>query len=233
MRLGLSSAAAPDLDLGALAEVARRRGLYALELRAGDAHGVALDDSAHWGDALAALGSAGVACAAYRAADGAPAAALAALSQALGACVVLAGERAIERAAGVRTQGGRAAVLVRGADAVGEAETVIAAGADVAWEADPYAAHVGDQARALLPMGERLVHVTLVGGGPEVAMQQGQGVGELMGRIALAGWDGAVAVAPSSPRYRVAWQQWLGRRGGTGCGSKGSDASLVRQLNTV
>lgn len=231
MRLGLSSAAAPDAGLDALLEIARRRGLYALELRAGDEHGVTPQQPAGW--AAAAARDAGVQLAAYRAGEDETADELAELSVTLGTRVLLAGREAAARARAVNAAGGRAAVLVTGPHAVEDAEVAAAAGLAVAWEVQPLVAHAGDTARALLRLNERLVHITLVGGGPEVAMQDGRGVGELMGRIALAGWDGALAVAPSSPRFRIAWQQWLGRRGGTGCGSKQSEPALVRQLDTV
>ena len=49
----------------------------------------------------------------------------------------------------------------------------------------------------------------------------------MMRELALAGYGGSLALAPSDQRYRVVWNAWLGRRGGWGCGSKaGAHASL-------
>ena len=42
-------------------------------------------------------------------------------------------------------------------------------------------------------------------------MHEGRGVGELMARLALSGFGGMVILAPSSPRFHVAWATWLGR----------------------
>jgi len=96
------------------------------------------------------------------------------------------------------------------------------AGLALAWEADPHLGPVGDMAAPLLErFGDDLGHIRLVGGGPEVAMQDGAGIGDLMRRLALGAYAGTVILAPSTPRYGVAWQHWLGRRGGTGCGSAG------------
>ena len=36
-------------------------------------------------------------------------------------------------------------------------------------------------------------------------------------------------LAPSSTRYRVAWETWLGRRGGWGCGSSGERSLTALQ----
>jgi hypothetical protein len=59
--------------------------------------------------------------------------------------------------------------------------------------------------------------------------QEGQGIGALMARLTLAGYQGTLALAPSTSRYLYAWGAWLGRgTGGWGCGSKTADDSLVR-----
>jgi hypothetical protein len=101
-------------------------------------------------------------------------------------------------------------------------------GLPMAWDADVTAGGVGTAAARLLArLGGRLRHIRLLGGGPEAAAQEGKGVGELMGRLAIAGYSGSVILSPSSTRYRLAWQNWLGRRGGWGCGSRQEAASLV------
>lgn len=203
MRLGLSSAAAPDAPLADLLEACARRGIAALELREGDAHGVRPGDPAGAAAAAAEAGAAGVAISGYRL-DPSPQtahaeAALAELAAALGAPLIV-GEA-------VRLDG-----------AVG-----------VAWDADPLAGDVAAQGAALLErVGGRLHTIRLVGGGPETALNEGRGIGALMTQLALAGWAGTLVLAPSGRGYRVAWEQWLGRRGGTGCGSKVADPSLVQ-----
>ncbi|MGH7507233.1 MAG: hypothetical protein ACRELX_16375, partial [Longimicrobiales bacterium] len=107
-----------------------------------------------------------------------------------------------------------------------DAAFCIAAGADLAWDADPAGAPMSAKVRMILrEFGPRLRHIRLIGGGPEAAIQEGQGVGELMASLALEGFDGAVVLAPSSDNYRVAWRTWLGHGRGWGCGSKRSDRS--------
>ncbi len=101
-------------------------------------------------------------------------------------------------------------------------------GVAVAWEADPTRGELAERGSALLArLGGRLRHIVLRGGGPEATEQEGRGVGSLMARLAVAGYGGTVALAPSSDRYRVIWDAWLGRRGGWGCGSRLEDRSLV------
>ncbi|MCL4290952.1 MAG: hypothetical protein KJ051_11855 [Thermoleophilia bacterium] len=232
MRLGLSSAAAPDASLEDLLEACGRRGLAALELRDGDAHGLEPRDTARAQDAARSAAAAGVALAGYRTAGDASDAALAGLSVALGAPVLLdepagvAGR--VERAAEITRLGGSAAVVVGGQTAAEDGALVAALGIEVAWDADPAAGPVGEQVGALLArVDQRLALIRLAGGGPEALGQAGQGIGELMGRLALSGYDGAVVLAPTSSRYRVAWQTWLGRGGGWGCGSKAAALPLV------
>ncbi|MGH7506725.1 MAG: hypothetical protein ACRELX_13785, partial [Longimicrobiales bacterium] len=67
-RLGLSSAAAPDASLDELISACARRGLAALELREGDAHGIETDDGASSSSAAAAerAAAAGVTIVGYR-----------------------------------------------------------------------------------------------------------------------------------------------------------------------
>lgn len=227
MRLGLSSTAAPSWSADALFAACRARGLAALELVEGDAHG--LDRNARPAELsrLVALARAyGVELCAFRATrpedDG-----LAALSTGTGLLVILHGEDAIGTASELRIQGARVAVAVRGRDP-DAVRRVVALGFDIAWDADASQGEVGAPAREILEAaGERLVHVRLLGGGPEAVMHEGKGIGELMGRMTLARYGGPVVLAPSSTRYRVVWQSWLDRRSGWGCGSKESADDLV------
>lgn len=232
MRLGLCSGADADASLSALLEAGERRGLAALELRQGDGHGVTPDDP--HGAALRAVQAAerGVPVTGFRLVRAGPeTAALARLSHALEAPILVDGPgdvAARAALAGALIEGGaRVALVVRGPDAVAHARAADSA-LELAWDADPSAGALGPQVAALLDaLGSRLRHVRLHGGGPEAALQEGRGVGETMGRLALAGYDGTLVLTPSSPRYRVVWQAWLGRRGGWGCGSKTADPDLV------
>lgn len=237
MQLGVSSRAAPDLALDALLEGCRRRGLAALELAAGDAHGVAPGMA---DEAIAAVrrraAEVGVRIAGYRA-DGWPAAeadALARLAAALGAPLIVPIPQDVS-AAGLEplarhcAERGADLLLAHASDpaaATAAAQLAAALPGDVglACELDPGR---DGSAGALRAAGGRLRYLRLRGGGPEAARQEGQGVGALMARLALARYAGPLVLLPSTAQYRVAWGAWLGRRGGWGCGSKVADAALV------
>lgn len=243
MRLGLCSGAAPDASLDELLEAAGRRGLTALELREGDAHGIGGATSRTATAAAERAAAAGVGITGYRATRQAmipeadPAGLpdprrLARLGEQLGAAILVDGEDVVEgRLELVRrivAEGVSAALVVRGQGAPVEARRAADEGLDVAWEADPGACDPGAiVAELLVAAGPRLRHVRLHGGGPESAMHEGRGIGEMTGRLALAGYDGTVILTPTSARYRIAWQTWLGRRGGWGCGGKTADPELV------
>lgn len=238
MRVGLSSAAAPAASLAELLRACVLRGLPALELREGDAHGVhpGIGVAAAAG-AREAAAAAGVSITGYRCfgctADPRN---LAAFSGALGAPLILAlpGPTAARVAVAVRLAAAGADVLIATRSGItdGEAASAISQGLGLAWDADPDLEQLGTRAAALLAVaGPALRSVLMIGGGPETAMHEGRGVGELMARLALARYDGTFVLAPSTPRYRVAWDSWLGRRGGWGCGSLASDPSLVQLDN--
>jgi hypothetical protein len=105
------------------------------------------------------------------------------------------------------------------ADPASWIESVIASGVPVGWHIDSTVERVAEALPRLLENPGLLSYIRLEGGGPESAMQEGRGIGDLMRRLALAGYSGPLILTPSSPRYRVAWSTWLGRRGGWGCGS--------------
>src|SRR5690606_6031469 len=123
--------------------------------------------------------------------------------------------------------GGRALVLASGQPGDWHA-AVHAAGLDYGWEIDSACGDVSAHADLVLKRQEpALRYIRFIGGGPETSMQEGRGIGTLMGRLALAGYDGPLVLAPSATRYRVAWETSLGRRGGWGCGSKAAAPDLV------
>lgn len=234
MRSGLSSEAAPDASLAGLLDSAQRHGLSALELRAGDGHGLSGAAAAAVVEAaLQAAASAGVSITSYRDTGVDSVSDLVSLAGRLGCPILVELESgdasaALDRALHLKSAGVRSAITLRGESSLPEAEVARANGLDVAWVADPSQEHVGTAAAKLLAShADHLVSVRLLGGGPESVMHEGRGVGELMGRLALAGFGGAVVLAPSSRKFHVIWTTWLGRRGGFGCGSKASDDSLV------
>lgn len=228
MRLGLSSAAATDADIDALLASCARRGLAVLELRDEDAHGVSDVESARAAAVLAS--DFGVAIAAIRAAASADVDQVAALAAQLEAAVLVAAGSLEDRVSDTRrllARGVQALVEVSG-PADGWLGALEGADTDVAWQIDQAVTDLaGDVQRVLRAMPGRLRYVRLLGGGPETATEDGRGIGALMGQLALARFDGPLVVAPSSPRYHVAWGAWLGRRGGWGCGSK-ADREVVQ-----
>jgi hypothetical protein len=245
MRLALSSAAAPDAPLDDLLAACVRRGLPALELEDGHAHGLGAGRAPH-GDAAharALAASAGVQLAGYRLPaaedDGSGRAALEAdmgslmaFALALGAPLHLPASWLVSAPRDL--QAGRVlAVLPAGEEGLSALDALDRGGRGgarlpVAWDVDPGNADISAVAGELIGrLGQRLRHIRLYGGGPEGSGQEGRGIGPLMARLALAGFTGTIALAPSSPRYHVAWSGWLGRRGGWGCGSAGKDRDLV------
>lgn len=233
MRLGLSSAAAPALALEELAAACARRGLAALELVSGDAHGVAP------GSPLPDVAGCGVDVVAFRASGAweARSEAAARLSAELGAPVVAPRGSVLpdEVAALGRLyarEGGRV-LLAHGSDPAEALALRWAAGGasagsvGLAWEVRPGVEERGDARGVLDAAGSLLALVRLHGGGPEAAGQEGQGIGALMARLALGRYAGPLVLAPSTPAYLRAWSAWLGRAGGWGCGSRRREDGLV------
>lgn len=221
MRLGLSSAAAVDADVDSLLAACARRGLAVLELRDEDAHGVS--DAASAAAAAVLAADFGVAIGSFRVAGAMTTAKVADVCAKLEAPALIAHgslEERIATARGLGDSGVGALVEVSGA-AESWLAAIAGADTDVAWQIDEAVSDMaGDLQQAMRAIPDRLRYVRLLGGGPEAAMADGRGIGALMGQLALGRFGGPLVVAPSSPRYRVAWENWLGRRGGWGCGSK-------------
>lgn len=237
MQLGLSSAAAPDADIDDLIDACVRCGLGTLELRGGDAHGLhAGTGGAKFQAVYARAASAHVAIAGYWMNGLESDLDIAQLGRHLRAPIISAldeplAER-IDRTRRIRVLGAHALLGVRGASSAW-LQTVAQTGLDFAWEVDPACCDPGADVRDVLDgAGAQLRYIRFVGGGPEAAMQQGRGVGVLIGSLALAGYGGPLVLTPSSARYRVAWATWLGRRGGWGCGSA-TDAVKVLSVDSA
>lgn len=236
MRLGLSSAAAPNATLDELLAACVRRGLAALELREGDAHGLDHADVIRGAAAAERTLLQGVSITAWRAGpqqDGDLRRAR--LTEALDATLLLEAvpdlAHCFERAAELASVGARVGVVLHGDESDADLALLDEARVEIAWDADPARVPLAERAMRIHDrFGMRLRHVNIVAGGPEAVMNEGRGVGELMGRLALAGYDGSIVLSPSSTRYRVAWETWLGTRGGWGCGSAGKSKSTVVAL---
>lgn len=218
MQLGISAEAAPGATLAELAQACTQRGLDAVEVRA-SASCVA--------DEALDVRIVGVYC------DDAE------VTEAVMACgaapgngpLVLGGTQALDTriaaARALRAQGVDAAVVVTGpADAW--MEPVRAGDCPYVWQVDESCADPAGDAARIFDTVALPRYIRLLGGGPEAAMHEGRGIGALIGSLAFRGYDGAVILAPSSPRFHVAWSTWLGRRGGWGCGSK-ADGPLALQ----
>lgn len=66
-----------------------------------------------------------------------------------------------------------------------------------------------------------LAHVRLLGSGPEAASAGAGpvGTGAVLKELALDGYSGTVALAPSGNGARAAWRRWLLEGSGWGCGT--------------
>ncbi|MCC6350690.1 MAG: hypothetical protein IT347_13980 [Candidatus Eisenbacteria bacterium] len=232
MRLGLCSAVAPGAGLEELLMAVRRRGLSGLELRAGDAHGVAPEDLAGAATAAGRARREGVEIGGYRVTSPPKDDRLVTLAKLLEAPLLLdaswESQVRLRWGAWAAAEGAAVAFVVRGPEPMVEARRAVEAGLDLAWDAEPATAPPGTIARVLVAeFGIRLTHVRLHGGGPEAQLQEGLGIGEMTGYLALAGYEGTFVLTPTSERHRAAWQAWLGRGGGWGCGSRTAEPRLV------
>jgi hypothetical protein len=241
MRLSLSSETARGATPRELIAACARRGLVGLELHLPDllleGGAAALADAAALGRTAA---NAGVAvCGIYRPrlpASEIVATAIAAAAFDAPAVVPVAGfDRALltDAAAAFALRGARLLLAhdtdPRVADAIRWLMDAVPhrEALGLAWEVRP---GVDDPARVpdvLDATGAGLAYVRLHGGGPEAQAQGGMGIGALMARLTLTRYQGPIVLTPSDPRYHVAWNAWLGRGGGWGCGSRQSEPDAV------
>lgn len=230
IQLGLSTLAAPTADLQDLLAACERRGLTALEVEA--TRGVSLERLAEegWpqpnGDVEASTRPEMVGIRIRLEDDDVES--WAALSTANGVPLLLGGgsslDQRLEEVHRLIRTGVDVRLVIRGDRAVGEAERALREGVPLAWDVAPAETDLAwDLPRLESALGRGVSYIRLLGGGPESAMQEGLGIGALMGRLGLAGFSGPLILAPSSTKYRAAWQRWLSRRGGWGCGGTTSD----------
>lgn len=214
MLVALSSSALPDAGLPELIEGCTRRGLAALHLVDGHAHGITPAAPARARAAAVACRDAGIrvtgieiAGARYAAAQVADT--CAALSAQL---VVGTAEREADSSSAWNAALAAAGIAVaRGVELNAAAENVA-----TAWNRESLAGSVH--------------HVTLRGGGPEAAQHEGRGIGVFMMQLALDDYRGVLALAPSSKAVLPVWRAWLRHGRNWGCGSKAADPALVQLL---
>ena len=241
MRLALSSAAAPDASFDELLAACARRGFAAVELEAGHAHGISPSAGLEAASAVAERAArVGIGIAAVRLDDVASVLdpRTPRLAVALGAPVVVRveGEIAstVRAAAPLFAEAGATLLLASSGDVDeigrlrGWVEAASTGALGLAWDVTPGDPQIRVPAAVLEAAAGHIRHIRLHGGGPETMGQEGLGVGRLMSALALSGYTGTLALAPSDPRFRYAWGAWLGRKGGWGCGSKtGSDTVVI------
>lgn len=237
MRLLLSSDALPHASVEALREAATRRALAGLELAldAGQGHGAdATPRAARHGLDLGCFAEAPAdAAIAWLLLPDDAAFALrgiwAAMAGRIGAGVLVR-QPTPERLGAVPT------ALVHGTDleaAQLAARWAEAHGAQTAWQIRPADFDADRWAAVLDATGPRLAHVRLLGAGPEAEAGDGaEGTGWLFGQLALRGYAGTIALAPSSPDALPAWERWLRRGRGWGCATAAEKAAARRSLAT-
>ncbi|MCA9597340.1 MAG: DUF2249 domain-containing protein [Myxococcales bacterium] len=89
----------------------------------------------------------------------------------------------------------------------------------LAWELRPSSEDLGASGAVLLAASEHLRLVRLYGGGPEQHQQDGRGIGPLFVDLAISGYGGPIVLTPSTPTELPRWREWLASRQSTGCGS--------------
>ncbi len=217
MRLAVSRAAAPEMSLSRLVELAKERGLDGVEvklseleearalptgrvvgLRAGTLAEVASVETAK---AAASLGAPVVAPR-----GAVPAAAV----RELGALYAREGARLLLSHA---TSALEAAELV---EAITDAD---AASVGLAWDVAPKTDDLREGPGILLAATGMLGYIHMRGGGPELADEDAVGTGELVTSIALSGFGGVVTLHPSTDDRGEDWDRWLHGKIKNGCGT--------------
>lgn len=230
MRLGISSAVAPEAEFDALVASCRHRGLTTLELRSGDAHGVT--DASAAAKVCAGAAAGGVEVVGLRSEGVEPSADLRELGRALATPLIVAGPALLAAriaAARMLVESGVPALVEVAGSAHLWLEEVAQAGVDFAWTIDRATTDPGGDLDAIRRAGSSPRYLRMAGGGgPEAAMGGGRGVGALMARLALDRFGGPLILSPGSPSYRVAWSTWLGRRGGWGCGGSTGPSDTIQ-----
>lgn len=218
--LALSSEAVPRFSLDQLAQACRGRGLDGVELVV---TGSVAADVLVARSALARV----VALRAPRL-DPSIATELARASRVLGApvSVVCDAVEQLEDVVALFEAAGAHLLLAHGSDldaALSTLAIVRSSGSKalgLAWELEPSTASLESAGAVLLATHEHLGLVRLHGGGPEQRLQDGRGVGPILGELALAGYKGPIVLCPSTGGEAIVqlWERWATSHGGAGCG---------------
>jgi hypothetical protein len=91
--------------------------------------------------------------------------------------------------------------------------------AHTCWEIELGRVGTGMISEVLGITAPHLVHVRLLGGGPESQSERpgGAGSGDVFKELALQGFSGTVALAPSTEGPTEKWRRWLFEKQGWGC----------------
>lgn len=91
--------------------------------------------------------------------------------------------------------------------------------AQTCWEVEVGQASMSDVDETLEVTARRLAHVRLLGAGPESETDRagGVGTGDVLKALALRGYDGTIALAPSATGHQKTWESWLFGPQGWGC----------------
>lgn len=234
MKLCLSSDALPAGSLDELTRASRRRALDGLELRIEAGHGHGLDEAL-----CTVRQQARVEC---LPGDHAPIVwlvlpqdvSLVMLLIWTGAAHQLGAGLILEKPVPDPPRGVKLALL-HGNDPAEAAQAVAWAerhSAFTCWQVNP-ALNEADIQTVLSATRSTLAHVRLLGSGPEADNSASPATGVLMGRLALSGYDGSIALAPSSPNNSDAWRRWLFETRGWGCGTAAEKQARARAHNHV
>lgn len=238
MKLSLSTAAAPELALGALDEAVSARGLDGIELTIN-----ATDDLASLAATVRTSGARIIALRVETFNKG-HADKLARLSAELGVPVSTPpGAVASEEIASLEqvfAAAGGTLLLGFGTDLT-EAIAVMAAltkagdplSMALSWDLRPSVDELSAAGAILLTARRQLRVVRMHGGGPEQHQQDGRGVGPLLVDLAISGYGGPIVLTPSAPSELPRWRDWLASRKATGCGSAHPSGALEVDVRDV
>lgn len=222
MQLTLSSAAVPDASIDTLRSAARRRDLKALELVLGVGHGHGIwtpskADGRATTDAVPP--QAGEPPVQWLLTSGAPSI----------TDVLYWGRQAALLDAGLLLQGavlespmGLPLALVHGTD-LQEAQRAAAWArmhdANTCWTVELGKRRPEQFTDVVEATAPTLAHVRLLGAGPEAQSvgSDGLGTGAVLKELALQGYSGTVALAPSANGSMSNWREWLFEKRGWGC----------------
>ena len=118
--------------------------------------------------------------------------------------------------------------LVHGSDpqdAADAASWAARTGMSTCWEVEPATLDSDVLSIILETTGDHLAHVRFLGAGPEAQASGAKGTCRLWSSLALRGYTGTVALAPSPGADLAAWHAWLFEQRGWGCNTAADKAA--------